>query len=293
MSTSPFPTINTQLPKPVVDARNAANEAATSFGQVSADAPRIEDVLRQKIINAYNNNQDIVAPLDQATATYLGSPQAAREKYQDVFNPFQRESLVSQYVSNSSLPMLSYSNILGNRQGRIDDTIGAGVRGFESYITALQAKAQNARQVYQDMLSDYTLGEDMKQRQFENNLALMKLKQSGSGGSGTGIEGVTKADQMTAETWGELQYDDIADKQRSADDIANIIRRDENALRMAGVNVDALWEWQRKMKEQEVLSQPLPEPEKNQTNWTNTIKSGLMKLIEPYNVNGTTFPKYL
>lgn len=236
-----YPTI----PANITSARSEADSAARTYGEVSAQVPSVPDVLKQKIIEAYKNSEDLVLPLDQATKTYLSAPAVGRGKYQNIFNPFQRESLISQYVGNESLPMLSLSNIYGNRVGRIEDTIGAGVRGFQTVVAAKQAEAEAKRQIYQDLLSEYKLTEDLKQREFDNNLALKKLAMSGSG---TGINGVTKTNQLTAETWTELQFDDISEKQRSADDIANILRRDEAALRMAGVDVNSLWEWQRNMK---------------------------------------------
>src|SRR4030042_4151644 len=98
-------------------ARTTSQNAATTAGQAGSEQYRVEDVLRQKIIDAYKAQEDIVKPLDIATQSYLGAPQAGREKYQNIFNPFQRENLVSQYIGNQALPMLSLSSILGQRFG--------------------------------------------------------------------------------------------------------------------------------------------------------------------------------
>jgi hypothetical protein len=147
----------TALPESVVQAREAATQAQATAGQLGAMEPSISDVLRQKITEAYANNQDIVGPLDVATTEYLGAPMAAREKYQNIFNPFQRENLVQQYQGNKALPMLMYSNMMGNRLNTAEDIIGAGTRGFQSQVAAAQAKATQAQQNYTNLLNEYQL----------------------------------------------------------------------------------------------------------------------------------------
>jgi hypothetical protein len=164
-----------QLPAEVQQAKANAQNLLGSATQMKAAEPMVTDVLRQRVQEAYAQNQDIVKPLDEATQTYLGSPQVGREKYQDIFNPFTREKLVSQYTGNKALPMLSYSNIYGNRMGRIEDILGAGVRGYQASADALLGKAQLAQQAYKDALDEYT--------------TLETLRQSAGGGSGDGGDG--------------------------------------------------------------------------------------------------------
>src|SRR3990167_7032778 len=141
----------------ISSAQTGARNAELESGLAGSESYKVEDVLRQKIIDAYGANQDIVKPLDVATQTYLGSPQAGREKYEPIFNPFQRENLVSQYIGTEALPMLSLSSILGQRFGRIEDTIGAGTRAFQSKVAADQSRAQTTRQSYQDLLGEYEM----------------------------------------------------------------------------------------------------------------------------------------
>lgn len=145
------------LPPSVQSAKAAATQAAKTAGAYGAAEPTITDVLRQKITEAYSSNQDIVEPLDVATQGFLQAPQQGRERYEDIFNPFQREALVSQYQGNKALPMLSLSNIYGNRVGRIEDTLGAGLRGFQSLLLGQQSNAQLQRQLYSDALTEYQL----------------------------------------------------------------------------------------------------------------------------------------
>lgn len=149
------------FPTLINDATKRASALAGTSGQLASELPNIGTLLKDRATQAYQSNQDIVKPLDEATAGYLVAPQVAREKYQDVFNPFSRERLVAQSIQNTSLPMLSLSSILGNRLGRIQDIIGAGTGAFQSQVAAEQAAAQAAQQVVDNLLKQYTLESDI------------------------------------------------------------------------------------------------------------------------------------
>lgn len=167
------------LPQSVTTLRDQAQKSAGVAGQYAAAEPSVTDVLKQKVTEAYSSNQDIVKPLDEATMAYLTAPQEGREKYENIFNPFSRERLVSQYTANKALPMLSLSNIYGQRAGRIEDTLGAGVRGYQAATTAAQNQAQLQRQSYEDALSEWKMLTDLEQSQ-------QKINQGGGEGGGVG-----------------------------------------------------------------------------------------------------------
>ena len=144
----------------VTQARTTAQQAATQAADLAGGAYNVESVLQKRLDEAYDSSQDIVGPLDEATATYLSSPQVGREKFQDIFNPFSREKLVSQYVGQESLPMLSLANILGSRKGSIADTIKAGTGAYQAQATTAQGQADLQRQMYQDLLGEFQFGEE-------------------------------------------------------------------------------------------------------------------------------------
>lgn len=175
------------LPEDVVQARTRAQQSTASYGEAAAGEPTISDVLKQKITEAYQANQDIVKPLDVATQDYLGAPQAGREQYQNIFNPFQRENLVSQYIGTKALPMLSLSNILGNRMGRIEDTIGAGTNAYKADVLAKQAQAGLDQDLYDKLLSEFTTTEQLKGQAEERQISRERLEfdktQGGEGGT--------------------------------------------------------------------------------------------------------------
>lgn len=174
-----------QLPENVTQAREAAQSASERAAGSQAASYTIEDELKSKVLDLYSNNQDIIEPLDVATQDYLQAPQVAREQYQDVFNPFARERLVSQYIGNEALPMLSLSSIAGQRFGRVDDTIGAGTRAFQAQVAAEAAAAERARQNYVDLLGEYTALEELRQAERQLDLREMEInKPSGGGGGG-------------------------------------------------------------------------------------------------------------
>lgn len=158
----------------ILQAGETAGQSASRASDLTAGSYNVESVLKQKLDEAYQSNQDIVGPLDEATSTYLSSPSVAREKFQDIFNPFSRERLVSQYVNQEAIPMLSYSNILGSRRGSIADTIKAGTGAYQAQVAGAQGQAQADRQRYQDLLGQFE-----SDRQFglqQQNLALQQQK---------------------------------------------------------------------------------------------------------------------
>lgn len=172
------------LPENITQAREQAQSLATGAGQLASEQFTIGDTLKQKALDAYNANQDIIKPLDVATTDYIQAPSEARAKYVDpesesyVFNPFQAENLVSQYVSQQAIPMLGLSSILGQRFGRVDDIIGAGTRAFQAQTAAEQGRAQQAQGLYQDLLSEYLATEEL-------DIARQKLKDGEGGIPGT------------------------------------------------------------------------------------------------------------
>jgi hypothetical protein len=162
------------LPENITTARTVAEEAANTSNAYASYEPTVSDVLKQKAMEAYGNNQDIVKPLDVATQNYLEAPQVGREQYQDIFNPFTREKLVSQFIGTKSLPMLSLSSILGNRYGRIEDIMGAGTRAFQAQSAAQLAGATEKRQTYTDLLNEYLQTEQLRQRERELDISASK-----------------------------------------------------------------------------------------------------------------------
>ena len=163
--------MNTGLPDYLTQAAQGAQTAQQSASQLGSYAGSIPDALKKAVQNAYKDNQDVLTQLDTATADYLQSPSEARVKFQNIWNPFQRESLVSQYTSNQAIPMLSYSGIYGQRMGRAGDLINAGVGAYQADVAAQQAVADAAQRAYENALQQYQLEEDRRRWEYEQSLA--------------------------------------------------------------------------------------------------------------------------
>jgi hypothetical protein len=159
--------MDTSLPDYLTQAAQGAQTAQQSASQLGSYAGSIPDALKKAVQNAYKDNQDVLTQLDTATADYLQSPSEARVKFQNIWNPFQRESLVSQYTSNQAIPMLSYSGIYGQRMGRAGDLINAGVGAYQADVAAKQAAAELAQQTYENALTQYQLEEDRRRWEAE------------------------------------------------------------------------------------------------------------------------------
>lgn len=190
-----------ELPEYLTNAQQGAQDAAGTAGQLGSMAGSITDALNTAIQDAYSNNQDIIKGLDTATAGYFQAPSEARVKFQDIFNPFQRENLVSQYTTNKAIPMLSYSSLYGQRMGRAGDLLNAGVGAYESDVAAKRAAADLAQQTYENALTQYQLEEDRRRWDIQQAAAnqpsmLEMLLQQLLNGEGAGEIG----DDFEAET---------------------------------------------------------------------------------------------
>lgn len=146
----------------VTQARQKAQTAAERAGSLEAGSGGVADLIRKKTIEAYSENQDIIKPLDKAQSDYMSAPATGRDLYQDIFNPFARERLVSQYTANKSLPMLSLSSILGQRMGSQADLVDAGTAGYEAQVGAAQNQATLAQQQYDSISDEYYKGQQLQ-----------------------------------------------------------------------------------------------------------------------------------
>lgn len=238
----------TYIPNDVALARENAAKLAKSAGDYAAYEPSVSDVLRQKINEAYSANQDITSKLDVATGNYLVSPQVAREKYQDIFNPFAREKLVAQYQNAEALPMLSLSNLLGNRLGRVDDLVGAGTRAFQAQTNAAQGAYDVANKDYTNKLSEFELLQRLIGQNEDQKLAREKFEFDKSQPSGSGTSATDKTNLKTASAW-EDAISSATDKTGNVDPnvVWKFININQSALRASGVDVDSLWQWQKEL----------------------------------------------
>jgi hypothetical protein len=150
-----------EVPGYIKQAGQAAAEAQGVAGNTAAGQYTIGDIITKKLTEAYAYNKDIISQLDQSTSDYFSAPSEARVKYQDIFNPFQRENLTSQYVGNKALPMLSQANVLGARMGGVADIARSGVAGYQAKSARETAKANAAQTNYENLLGEFQLEQQL------------------------------------------------------------------------------------------------------------------------------------
>jgi hypothetical protein len=136
---------------PKADVSNAAKDLATlQEGQGSLPA-KLKEALNTKL----NNNRDIIDQQSQTMQNYFNSGAQAREKYQDVFNPFEKAKLVQQDRSMALRPYDTLSGVLENRMGSVADIVNAGVQGWQGLVNAAGTKAELAKSNLATALQSY------------------------------------------------------------------------------------------------------------------------------------------
>jgi hypothetical protein len=184
--------------------QNAQMEAQTAGSTAVAyqsAASQLPAKLKEAVMGKLDYNKDLIEQKNKAQAEYFATPSAAREQYQDIWNPFEREKLVAGERAQAYQPYANLTDILGARMGSIADIINAGTGAFNSDVMAKQGAYQLAQQKYNDLLQMAQLKQQQAnieeaarnantQQEFENQLALMKLQSDSSGSSGGGVSGI-------------------------------------------------------------------------------------------------------
>lgn len=151
----------TQYDPSLEQKRQAAEQAAGTAVNYQSAASLLPAKLKSAIQEKLNYNQDIISQQNQAMANYFSAPSQARQDYQNIWNPFEREALVSKATSNAYAPYATLTDILGQRQGNINDIISAGTGAFNSAVTAQQGQAQIAQNAYENAISNAKWGYEM------------------------------------------------------------------------------------------------------------------------------------
>ena len=109
----------------IQEAQQTAEGAATTAAEYQSAASLLPSKLKDAIQGKLDYNKDIIESKNKAMAEYFKAPSMAREKYQDIWNPFSREKLVAEERAQAYLPFANLTDILGERQGTIADIVQA------------------------------------------------------------------------------------------------------------------------------------------------------------------------
>lgn len=158
---------------------SAAYERAAEFTKQAATLPQR---LRQAIGEKFEFNKDLITERAQALGDFFAEPAVAREKYQDIFNPFTREALVTQSREQAGTKARALTDLLSQRGQRIEDIVGrtgeafAGEVGAAELLTsAAQSRFNNALQVAnlkRGLVSDIQAEE---QQDFSNLFSVLQV----------------------------------------------------------------------------------------------------------------------
>jgi len=114
--------------------------------------------LRQGIMKSLRDNEDLVRQMKAGEEGYYNAPSAARNEYQGIFNPFQRESLVDTQVGQARQGWTVPQELLQQRGGMIEDIVGNMTQGYQQEVGLKQNLAEMAWREYQDAMSRMTSG---------------------------------------------------------------------------------------------------------------------------------------
>ena len=160
---------------PAISAAQTGYEAAQSeASQYQTAAAGLPTALKAAINEKLDYNSDLIKEKNQSMVDYFNAPSQAREKYQDIFNPFQREALVQTSTNNAYLPYRNMTDILNARTGSITDIINAASTAFGSQVTSAKNKAEIAKDKLTYLLQMAGIKSDTAYKQAQ--LALDKYK---------------------------------------------------------------------------------------------------------------------
>lgn len=278
-------------------AQAAADQASQQYAQAAGAGATLPMKLKEALGAKLNYNKDIIEQQNAAMGDYFAAPAVAREKYQNIWNPFEREKLVATARSQAYQPYANFTDILGQRMGQVSDIVGQGVAGWQSVVQQAAALAQAAQQKYQSVLNEYLSAAGMQekadtlaeqQRQYNTTQAWNEKKfgiEQASKGSGSGGLG-SKADTATMKVWDSLKTDALKlfpnDENAAADYAWRQIVTDQNMLAKNGINVADLYAAQRAWKQayngmpQQSVSSPTTQtltPEQRILNWNPKVSS--------------------
>jgi hypothetical protein len=168
---------DTKLPDYIGQARSRAEEAASTAGQMTAGGYTIADELKKVLNEALDYNKDILEPRATALSDYMAAPAQARARFNTptlatgeanrnyIFNPFEANKAIADYVKTKEIPFLALNSILGFRQQGEADLLRSATGAYNAEVAAAQAASEAARQVYSDVLNEFKTSEDIRLRE--------------------------------------------------------------------------------------------------------------------------------
>lgn len=194
---------NTGLPDFITESRNKAQSASDAATDFQSAALTIPDQLKKIVTETMTKNKDIIEGRSQTLSNYLSSPATAEARFGQetladgtknanyVFNPFQRNQVISDFVSANEVPFMTYNSLLGLTMGDSERFINAASNAMQAQSTVAQRAADKARQTYEDTLSEFKVGREDARAEAKLPLEMQLLQAQAS----NALRG-TQADQQ-------------------------------------------------------------------------------------------------
>ena len=153
--------------------------------------PGTLEQFRKNLNEVYNKDNPLIGARESQLQGYLTAGDKARAQYLPqnsggtVFSPTELQAMVSGRQAAALAPLSSLNQLIMGQYGGLRDYVGVG-------RDILTAQSQAAQQRAQDLMNLYQQAAAAKQQEFENQLALQKLKGTGGGVTGVGITGIGK-----------------------------------------------------------------------------------------------------
>lgn len=118
--------------------------ASQNLADLQTGAGSLPNKLKEALNKKLSYNKDIINQQSETMQNYFAAPSAARAKYQDVWNPFEREKLVAQDRTMALKPYDTLTGVLDQRMGDVADITEAGVQGWQGMVDAASTQLNAA-----------------------------------------------------------------------------------------------------------------------------------------------------
>jgi hypothetical protein len=133
------------------------NTATQDLSTLQAGAGNLPQKLKDALNTKLNNNKDIINQQSETMSNYFNSGAEARQKYQNIWDPFEKAKLVEQQKSMALQPYDVLSGVLENRMGTVNDIVQSGIGGWQGMTNAATTKLQAAQSNLANALQAYQL----------------------------------------------------------------------------------------------------------------------------------------
>ena len=133
------------------------NMATQDLSTLQAGAGNLPQKLKDALNTKLNNNKDIINQQSETMSNYFNSGAEARQKYQNIWDPFEKAKLVEQQKSMALQPYDVLSGVLENRMGTVNDIVQSGIGGWQGATNAATTKLQAAQSNLANALQAYQL----------------------------------------------------------------------------------------------------------------------------------------